>query len=304
MFVSDRRRRTEMEENMKTHDVEQLLGITKQALIYYEKEGLIKPTRNKNNYREYNQNDIELLQLILTFRSMEISIDDIKLILSGDLSIRYCLKNKQEYFQQEKKKIEIIENKITDYIKRTKVTIVNPKKDAEDNGYIGLYYLDDQIKFDQNIIAVKDIKSINISLCCSKGEDGRYYGIYNLYFVYLDINTNYDTYSLQLMNNSEVSNLFSYLSSLDISIDDSLNLMDIYFKTKDPMELYKILNRNFRKWQKEYNLEIKDSYWSIVQNTYIKPLQNLDSTNIPTFKEQLKLVANGYINIVKNGFKK
>lgn len=289
---------------MKTHDVEQLLGITKQALIYYEKEGLIKPTRNKNNYREYNQNDIELLQLILTLRSMGISIDDIKLILSGDLSIRYCLKNKQEYFQQEKKKIEIIENKITDYIKRTKVTIVNPKKDAEDNGYIGLYYLDDQIKFDQNIIAVKDIKSINISLCCSKGEDGRYYGIYNLYFVYLDINTNYDTYSLQLMNNSEVSNLFSYLSSLDISIDDSLNLMDIYFKTKDPMELYKILNRNFRKWQKEYNLEIKDSYWSIVQNIYIKPLQNLDSTNIPTFKEQLKLVGNDYINIVKNGFKK
>lgn len=289
---------------MKTHDVEQLLGITKQALIYYEKEGLIKPTRNKNNYREYNQNDIELLQLILTLRSMGISIDDIKLILSGDLSIRYCLKNKQEYFQQEKKKIEIIENKIADYIKRTKVTIVNPKKDAEDNGYIGLYYLDDQIKFDQNIIAVKDIKSINISLCCSKGEDGRYYGIYNLYFVYLDINTNYDTYSLQLMNNSEVSNLFSYLSSLDISIDDPLNLIDIYFKTKDPMELYKILNRNFRKWQKEYNLEIKDSYWSIVQNTYIKPLQNLDSTNIPTFKEQLKLVANGYIDIVKNGFKK
>ena len=94
---------------MKTHDVEQLLGITKQALIYYEKEGLIKPTRNKNNYREYNQNDIELLQLILTLRSMGISIDDIKLILSGDLSIRYCLKNKQEYFQQEKKKIEIIE---------------------------------------------------------------------------------------------------------------------------------------------------------------------------------------------------
>ena len=289
---------------MKTHDVEQLLGITKQALIYYEKEGLIKPTRNKNNYREYNQNDIELLQLILTLRSMGISIDDIKLILSGDLSIRYCLKNKQEYFQQEKKKIEIIENKITDYIKRTKVTIVNPKKDAEDNGYIGLYYLDDQIKFDQNIIAVKDIKSINISLCCSKGEDGRYYGIYNLYFVYLDINTNYDTYSLQLMNNSEVSNLFSYLSSLDISIDDPLNLRDIYFKTTDSMALYKILNRNYRKWQKEYNLEIKDSYWSIVQNAYIKPLQNLDNTNIPTFKEQLKLVANGYIDIVKNGFKK
>lgn len=96
---------------MKTHDVEQLLGITKQALIYYEKEGLIKPTRNKNNYREYNQNDIELLQLILTLRSMGISIDDIKLILSGDLSIRYCLKNKQEYFQQEKRKLKLLKMK-------------------------------------------------------------------------------------------------------------------------------------------------------------------------------------------------
>lgn len=88
---------------MKTHEIERLLGVTKQALIYYEKEGLIKPTRNKNNYREYNQNDIELLQLILTLRSMEIPIDDIKSILSGDLSIRHCLKNKQEYFQAKKK---------------------------------------------------------------------------------------------------------------------------------------------------------------------------------------------------------
>ena len=96
---------------MKTHDVEQLLGITKQALIYYEKEGLIKPTRNKNNYREYNQNDIELLQLILTLRSMAISVDDIKLILSGELSIRYCLKNKQEYFQQEKRKLKLLKMK-------------------------------------------------------------------------------------------------------------------------------------------------------------------------------------------------
>lgn len=289
---------------MKTHEIEQLLGVTKQVLIYYEKEGLIKPTRNKNNYREYNQNDIELLQLILTLRSMEIPIDDIKSILSGDLSIRHCLKNKQDYFQKEKKKIEIIENKIADYTKRIKVTVINPKNKKEDNSYISLYYLDDQIKFDQNIIAVKDIKSIGISLCCCKGEANRYFGIYNLYFIYLDINANYDTYSLQIMNNSEVSDLFSYLSSLNISIDDPLNLMDIYFNTKDSMELYKILNSNFKKWQKEYDLEIKDSYWPIIQNTYIKPLQNINSENVPTFKEQLKSLANGYINIVKKVLKK
>ena len=53
---------------MKTHEVEQKLGITKQALIYYEKEGLIKPSRDQNNYRHYTQNDIELLQVILLLR--------------------------------------------------------------------------------------------------------------------------------------------------------------------------------------------------------------------------------------------
>ena len=34
---------------MTTHEVEEMLGITKQSLIYYEKEGLIHPKRNENN---------------------------------------------------------------------------------------------------------------------------------------------------------------------------------------------------------------------------------------------------------------
>lgn len=38
---------------MTTHEVEEMLGITKQSLIYYEKEGLIHPKRNENNYRNY-----------------------------------------------------------------------------------------------------------------------------------------------------------------------------------------------------------------------------------------------------------
>ena len=67
---------------MKTHEVEDMLGITKQALIYYEKEGLILPQRLNNRYRDYTQKDIDILKLILLLRSMEISIDEIKLILN------------------------------------------------------------------------------------------------------------------------------------------------------------------------------------------------------------------------------
>ena len=114
---------------MKTHDVEEQLGITKQALIYYEKEGLIDPIRDKNNYRQYSQNDIEILQVILLLRSFEISIDEIKLILSNKLSIRNCLETKQNYLKNEKDKIEKIEEKIKEYTKRTKVTIGNNEDD-------------------------------------------------------------------------------------------------------------------------------------------------------------------------------
>ena len=38
---------------MTTHEVEEMLGIAKQTLIYYEKEGFITPQRNSNNYHNY-----------------------------------------------------------------------------------------------------------------------------------------------------------------------------------------------------------------------------------------------------------
>ncbi len=90
---------------MKTHEVEDMLGITKQALIYYEKEGLIHPQRLDNRYRDYTQKDIDILKLILLLRSMEISIDEIKLILNDQLSIREALQQKQDFIHDSQKKV-------------------------------------------------------------------------------------------------------------------------------------------------------------------------------------------------------
>ena len=50
---------------MTTHEIEQMLGITKQALIYYEKEGMINPKRDENNYRNYSSSDVDILRLNL-----------------------------------------------------------------------------------------------------------------------------------------------------------------------------------------------------------------------------------------------
>ena len=76
---------------MKTNEVEKALGLTKHAILYYEKEGLITPKRNDNGYRNYDESDLQTLQLIKFLRNIDISIDDIKAILTNELSFDNCL---------------------------------------------------------------------------------------------------------------------------------------------------------------------------------------------------------------------
>ena len=51
--------------DMTTHEVEEMLSITKKTLIYYENEGLVKPARDGNNYRNYSQEDVSKIKFIL-----------------------------------------------------------------------------------------------------------------------------------------------------------------------------------------------------------------------------------------------
>ena len=87
---------------MTTHEIEEMLEIAKQTLIYYEKEGFITPQRNSNNYRNYLKKELDILELILLLRSMEISIDEIKLILNNQFSIRDALKTKKSLLKIQK----------------------------------------------------------------------------------------------------------------------------------------------------------------------------------------------------------
>lgn len=94
---------------MRTQEVETLLGITKQTIIFYEKEGLLTPLRDTNGYRNYGEADIQTLKLVKLFRAMNISIDDIKLVLKKELSFQECLQvneNKLETVMEELQEIQ------------------------------------------------------------------------------------------------------------------------------------------------------------------------------------------------------
>ncbi|MDE5965942.1 MAG: MerR family transcriptional regulator, partial [Lachnospiraceae bacterium] len=66
---------------MKIKEIEELLPITRANIRYYEKEGLLKPHREKNGYRDYDEEDVQRLKQIIIFRKLGISILDIKRIL-------------------------------------------------------------------------------------------------------------------------------------------------------------------------------------------------------------------------------
>lgn len=94
---------------MLINEVVNLTGLTKKAISYYEKQGLINSNRNKNGYRYYLKEDVALLNEISLYRKLDISIKDIKTIINSN-NKKEILNNiiKDKY----KKEIEIKIQKI------------------------------------------------------------------------------------------------------------------------------------------------------------------------------------------------
>ena len=76
---------------MKINEVEQILGITKANIRFYEKEGLLTPRRTESGYREYSGSDIERLKAIVIYRKLGIPVQQIADILDGAVSLQDAL---------------------------------------------------------------------------------------------------------------------------------------------------------------------------------------------------------------------
>lgn len=73
---------------MKINQVEQLVGITKGNIRFYEKEGLLTPGRNNDNgYRDYSDADVAWLKKIKLLRMLDVPIEEILRLKSGELTL-------------------------------------------------------------------------------------------------------------------------------------------------------------------------------------------------------------------------
>lgn len=74
---------------MKIKQVEELVGITKKNIRFYEEQGLLQIERAENGYREYHQKDVIRLQEIKLLRKIDISIEEMRAQVTGSVQRKW-----------------------------------------------------------------------------------------------------------------------------------------------------------------------------------------------------------------------
>ncbi len=77
---------------MRIKEVEDLVGITKKNIRFYEQEGLLTPGRElENSYRDYTDDDVRRLKVIKLLRKLDMPISAISDVLAERLSLPEAL---------------------------------------------------------------------------------------------------------------------------------------------------------------------------------------------------------------------
>ncbi len=91
---------------MKINEVEQTIGITKKNIRFYEQEGLLSPSRSNNGYRDYTEDDLEILRQIKLLRKLDIPLEEIKKLQTGTLTLEDCLRRHLIVLERKSKNLE------------------------------------------------------------------------------------------------------------------------------------------------------------------------------------------------------
>ena len=73
---------------MRINQVEEMVGISKKNIRFYEEKGLLMPKRTvENGYRDYCEEDVQRLQQIKLLRKLGVSIEEIRQMLNGNHTV-------------------------------------------------------------------------------------------------------------------------------------------------------------------------------------------------------------------------
>ncbi len=139
---------------MKIYQVEELVGITKKNIRFYEDKGLLNPDRNpENDYREYSLADVRTLEKIKLFRKLSVPIEEIKLLQNGKMSVSQCMSAQIERIEKEQQNAQVMKE------------LCNRLKDeaADINSLDASNYLKEMEKLEQEGTEFADIQKQDIN---------------------------------------------------------------------------------------------------------------------------------------------
>ena len=107
---------------MKINQVEELTGITKKNIRFYEEQNLISPQRNPaNGYREYSMEDVKQLSRIKLLRKLGIPIDSIRKMETGELQLDDCLFKKVHELKESVQSAQMMQTVCQELLDQTTV---------------------------------------------------------------------------------------------------------------------------------------------------------------------------------------
>ena len=79
---------------MKINELEDLLGVSRATIRYYEDQGLVTPPRTENGYRDYSYEEARLFQKIMVLRKLGVSVPEIKDLIEDKAELHDVLSPK------------------------------------------------------------------------------------------------------------------------------------------------------------------------------------------------------------------
>ena len=138
---------------MKINQVEELVGITKKNIRFYEDQGLIIPNRNlENGYRDYSLEDVKVLNQIKLLRRLEVPIEEIRRLQAGEISLDVCLQKQIKEFSKRQKDMDILSQLCQEII---------DSSDELENMDVEKY-LDDMKRLEKGGVSFMDINTIDV----------------------------------------------------------------------------------------------------------------------------------------------
>lgn len=94
---------------MKIKQVEELAGISRKNIRFYEAQELLSPNRAENGYREYGLDDVRTLKQIRLLRMLGVPIESIRQVIHGQMPLTDCLERQKLVISRQRESLNAIE---------------------------------------------------------------------------------------------------------------------------------------------------------------------------------------------------